>query len=329
MNFAARAASPCATAGTARHAPTMPSAPTQNFAAARLLPFVAAAAGIALFCVMDALLKSASIQIGVYSALLFRSLAGTALLLPLWLVHVGKLPSRAALRIHALRAAVVAAMAVFFFWGLVRMPMAEAIAISFIAPLVALYLAALLLGERIRRTAVIASLFGIAGVVVIAAGRLGSEAGEAQSASALGIASVLASALLYAWNLVIQRQQALLAPPVEVAFFQALFMGLILSVAAPWLLRWPTPGVLLEVTAAAALAGLALVMLTWAYARAEAQALVPFEYTALVWAALLGWMWFGDPVMPSTIAGAALVILGSWIAASKRGGEGKDASSAS
>jgi S-adenosylmethionine uptake transporter len=308
---------------------TMPSAPAQNPAAGRLLPFMAAAAGIALFCVMDALVKSASIQIGVYSALLFRSLAGTALLLPLWLLQVGKLPSRAALRIHALRAAVVAAMAVFFFWGLVRMPMAEAIALSFIAPLVALYLAALLLGERIRRTAVVASLFGIAGVVVIAAGRLGSEAGEAQSASALGIASVLASALLYAWNLVIQRQQALLAPPVEVAFFQAMFMGIILAVAAPWLLRWPTADVLIETTAAAALAGTALVLLTWAYARAEAQALVPFEYTALIWAALLGWLWFGDPLTPSTLAGAALVIAGSWLAAARTGQPAQQASSAS
>jgi S-adenosylmethionine uptake transporter len=294
-----------------------------------LLPFVVAATGIALFCVMDALIKSASIQIGVYSALLLRSLAGTALLLPVWRVQIGKAPSREALRIHALRAAVVTAMAVFFFWGLVRMPMAEAIAISFIAPLVALYLAALLLKERIRRTAVIASLFGLAGVAVIAAGRLGSEAGAAQSASALGIASVLASALLYAWNLVIQRQQALLAPPAEVAFFQALFMAIILSVAAPWLLRWPSAGVLLEVTAAAALAGTALMLLTWAYARAEAQALVPFEYTALIWAALLGWLWFADPLTPSTVAGAALVIAGSWLAAARPGPTGQAASSAS
>lgn len=307
----------------------MQSAPAQNSAAARLLPFVAAAAGIALFCVMDALIKSASIRIGVYSALLFRSLAGTALLLPFWLGQVGKPPSGEALRVHALRAAVVAAMAAFFFWGLVRMPMAEAIAISFIAPLVALYLAAVLLGERIRRTTVIASLFGIAGVVVIAAGRLGSEAGEVQSASALGIASVLASALLYAWNLVIQRQQALLAPPVEVAFFQALFMGIILAGAAPWLLRWPTVDDLIETTAAAALAGMALVLLTWAYARAEAQALVPMEYTALIWAALLGWLWFADPLTPSTLAGAALVIAGSWLAAAKPGRARSEASSTS
>jgi S-adenosylmethionine uptake transporter len=64
-------------------------------------------------------------------------------------------------------------MAVLFFWGLVRMPMAEAMALSFVAPLIALYLAAVLLGERIRASAVIGSLLGILGVAVIAMGQFG------------------------------------------------------------------------------------------------------------------------------------------------------------
>jgi S-adenosylmethionine uptake transporter len=77
-----------------------------------------------------------------------------------------------------------------------------------------------LLGETIRPAAIFASLFGIAGVGVIAAGRLG-ESGDL-AASVPGIAAILASAVFYAWNLILQRQQALLSGPVEVALFQNL-----------------------------------------------------------------------------------------------------------
>ena len=48
---------------------------------------------------------------------------------------------------------------------------------------------------------------------------------------------------------------------------------------------------------------------------AEAQALVPVEYTGFVWAALFGWLKFGEPVGLATLAGALLIVIGSWIAA--------------
>ena len=135
------------------------------------LPFLSVTAGIATFSIMDALMKSASIAGGVYNALLFRALIGSALIVPVWLLAGGRWPDAAVLRIHALRSAVVACMAVLFFWGLVRLPMAEGMALSFIAPLVALYLAAVMLGETIRPVAIVASLFGLVGVVVIALAR--------------------------------------------------------------------------------------------------------------------------------------------------------------
>ena len=72
---------------------------------------------------------------------------------------------------------------------------AEAIALSFIAPLVALYLAALVLGESIRGRAVGASLMGLAGVAVIVLGRAGSPSAAAGHEEALwGTASILLGA---------------------------------------------------------------------------------------------------------------------------------------
>lgn len=282
-----------------------------------LLPFLSVTTGIATFSVMDALMKSASIDGGVYNAMLLRSGVGSLLMLPVWLLAGGRWPRLPVLRIHALRSAVAACMAGLFFWGLVRLPMAEAMALSFISPLVALYLAAVLLGETIRPAAILASLFGIAGVAVIAAARLGEGADMTNSAP--GIAAVLLSAVFYAWNLILQRQQAQVASPVDVALFQNLFVGLILVFGAPWFAAWPSAAVLRDVTGGAVLAAISLMLLSWGYARAEAQALVPLEYTAFIWAALAGWFGFGEAVTASTALGTALIVLGCWIATRRAG----------
>jgi len=277
-----------------------------------LLPFVSVAAGIACFSMMDAMMKGASTATGVYTAVLVRNLVGCGMMLPVWLLAGGNWPRGEALKVHVLRSAVVACMAPLFFWGLVRVPMAEAIAISFIAPLIALYLAAVMLNETIPSRAIIASLCGIAGVAVIAAARLGNDA--AGAVSGWGIAAILCSAAFYAWNLVLQRRQALIAGPLEVAFFQNFFVALFFLPAAPWLASLPSAHGLAWIAGAAVLAAAALVLLSWGYARAEAQALMPIEYSGFLWAALFGWLWFDEAVTAATLAGTALIVAGCWIA---------------
>lgn len=281
-----------------------------------LLPFVAAIAGIAVFSAMDAMMKGAALAAGVYTAVFLRNALGAAMMAPVWLAAGRPMSGRAALVVHVQRAVVTSGMALLFFYALTLLPLAEAIALSFIAPLIALYLAALLLGEQIRPSAVIASLMGIAGVAVIAASRL--QGGAYSAESAWGIAALLSSAVLYALNLVLQRKQALLSSPVEIALVQNLFMAMILAMAAPWLLHWPSLPALGLIALSALLAVLALLMLSWAYARAEAQALVPVEYTGFLWAALFGWLMFAEPVGPATVAGAVLIVVGSWIAARRQ-----------
>jgi drug/metabolite transporter (DMT)-like permease len=278
-----------------------------------LLPIFAAIAGIAIFSTMDAVMKGAALIAGVYTAVFLRNAFGAVMMVPLWLAVGRPMSGRAALIVHLQRAAVTSGMAILFFYALTLLPLAEAIALSFIAPLIALYLAALMLGEQIRPSAILASLLGLAGVVVIVAARLGG--GQGATGSLAGTAALLASAVLYALNLVLQRKQALLAGPVEIALSQNLFMGLILSLAAPWLLDWPQPPGLGLIALSSLLAIGALLLLSWAYARAEAQALVPVEYTGFLWAALLGWLWFDEPVGAATVAGTVLIVAGSWIAA--------------
>ena len=279
----------------------------------RLMPFLAVAAGIASFSLMDGLMKSASLAVGAFSAMLWRSLISAGVLTPLWLARREPRPRGTVLRLHALRGLNSAGMATSFFWGLKFLPLAEGIAISFIAPLIALYLAAVMLGEQVTRRAVWASVLGLAGVGVIAAARLTS--GGYSDDAALGIGAILFSAVLYAWNLILQRQQALLAPPREVATFQALFTSLFLGLLAPWLLQWPDLPVTLHLGASALLATVSLMLISWGYGRAETQVLLPIEYSAFIWAAIIGWFMFQEALTLPVVAGAVLIVIGCWIAA--------------
>ena len=219
------------------------------------------------------------------------------------------------MKLHLMRSGVAGVMAVLFFYGVVRTPLADAIALSFIAPLIALYLAAVMLGETIGGRAILASLLGLAGVAVIAAARLSAQ--TLGGNAAWGIGMILFSAVLYAWNLILQRRQALLAGPTEVAAFQAVFTGLTLSFAAPWLLQLPSAAVMIDVAGAAVLATISLMLISWGYGREETQVLLPLEYSAFIWAALTGWVMFGEELTLPTIAGAALIVTGCLIAARK------------
>ncbi|HNJ47341.1 MAG TPA: DMT family transporter [Novosphingobium sp.] len=280
------------------------------------MPFLAVAAGIASFSVMDALMKSASLSLGAYNAMLWRSLVGIVLIAPLWKLKGGHWPKGAIMRLHAQRGLNSAVMATSFFWGLKYLPLAEGMAISFIAPLIALYLAAALLGETIGRTALLASALGLAGVLVIAAARLGR--GEYDPKVAWGIVAILFSALTYAWNLILQRRQAQLASPLEVAMFQAFFTSLFLLVAAPWLATVPQGSAWAEIGGSSVLAAISLMLISWGYGREETQVLLPLEYSAFIWAALLGWLVFGEGLTAPTVAGAVLIVAGCLLAAPRK-----------
>ncbi|HEX6375378.1 MAG TPA: DMT family transporter [Allosphingosinicella sp.] len=279
------------------------------------IPFAVAALGIALFSAMDALMKGLSLAIGTYNALLWRTLAGAVIGGAVFFLRRSPRPAREALRVHLIRGTMGSVLALLFFWGLARVPMAQAIALAFVAPLIALYLAAVLLKERIERSAILASLLGFVGVVVILAGQAQAELGRE---ALLGSIAILCSAALYAWNIILMRQQAQLAGPVEIAFFTALIMGGCFLLAAPFLASPPPPAELPAIWTAAALAFGSLILLSWAYARAEAQRLAPVEYTGFIWAALFGFLIFAEPVQPLTVAGAAMIVIACWAATRPR-----------
>lgn len=277
-----------------------------------MIPVLVCALAIFLLSAMDAAMKSLVIAVGVYNTVLWRSMLATVVAGAGWSAGPRSLPAPSVLRLHALRAVVVAIVLLCFFWGLARLPLAEAIGLSFVAPLFALLLAALLLGEKIQRQAIWASLAGIAGVAIIMAGQFGQSSYTRDAL--LGTVAVLVATVFYAYNLILSRQQAQVAKPVEIMLFQNLSVGVILGVAAPWLGVALPSNLWLPLAGVTALSLAGQFLMSWAYARAEAQYLIPTEYSAFIWAIALGFFFFDEAVTWTTLAGAGLIVASCLIA---------------
>lgn len=270
------------------------------------------AIGVASFSLMDAVMKGLSLALGAYSALLWRSIVASSAMSVVMAATRNRWPPADVLRLHILRGMMIAPMGVLFFWSLTVLPLAEAIALSFIAPVIALYLSAITLREKIGRNPVIAAAMGMIGVAVILTGKF---RGEYDANALAGALAVLVSAVLFAFNLVLQRQQAQKANMVEISFFQNVVVLSLLLPFAPWALSglpgiyWPM------VFASAALAIVAQMLLSRAYARTPASRLIPLEYSAFGWAALLGWLMFDEKLTWTVIVGVVLIVIACLVAA--------------
>ncbi|MBW7944879.1 MAG: DMT family transporter [Sphingomonadaceae bacterium] len=266
-------------------------------------PMLLAFLAIALLCAMDAVIKLSAQTHTIITVTFMRYAAGAVLALPLML-RFGKAPlSRDALQGHAVRGLVIAAAAYLFFYGLWAIPIAEAIAISFIAPLLVPLIARVLLGERMRVINVAACLVGFGGVLVTVTGHVSMPTPNRTE----GIAAVFVSAVLYALSVVLLRQRATRDDPQVISFLAAAFPALYTAPFALLAAPLPAPGAIPLFALMGALGTGGILLLAYAYARAEAQKLVVFEYTALGWGALLGWLLFGESVRPQVIVGGAIV----------------------
>lgn len=194
------------------------------------------------------------------------------------------------------------------------MPLAQAIALTFIAPLIALMLAALFLHEKIGGKSIVGSIAAFAGVLVIVLGQARAELGPEVL---LGSVAIIGSALCYACNIVLMRHQALAAKPLEITFFQSLTVLVLWLAVVPFagLPVMPSAYWWMWIAIAAAMSTSGAMLFAWGYARAEASYLAVTEYSAFLWAALCGWFVFREPVSTYTIAGAALIVGGCIVAA--------------
>jgi S-adenosylmethionine uptake transporter len=275
--------------------------------------FIAALGAVAVLSVMDAVMKHLVLAIGIIAVSVWRSAANLLLSLILYRPSRVRWPEAKVLRVHLLRGAVLTVMAALFFWGIGRVPLAQAIALTFIAPLIAMFLAALMLGEKVGRNSIAGSLVAFAGVIAIVLGQARSHAGPDVL---LGTAAIMLSALCYAFNIVLMRRQALAAAPLEINFFQGA------TILALWLLALPFVGMpawpaeqLQWIAVASLLSTAGTLLFAWGYARGPASYLAATEYSGFIWASILGWLVFREHVSMTTLGGAALIVGGCLIAA--------------
>ena len=275
--------------------------------------FAAALGAVAVLSIMDAVMKHLVIAIGIYSVSVWRSLLTLIMAAIIYLPRRIGWPTRKLFKIHIGRGVIVTIMAVLFFWGIGRVPLAQAISLTFIAPLLALLLAALTLGEHISPKSIIGSAAAFFGVVVIVFGQSHAQLGPEVL---LGSAAIIGSALCYAVNIVLMRRQALAADPMEITFFQSV------TIAILWMATVPIFGIPQSPAAdwiwlviAALLSTAGGLLFAWAYARAEAGYLSVTEYSGFLWASALGWLVFRESVSLYTIAGAAMIVTGCLIGA--------------
>lgn len=251
---------------------------------------------------MDAVVKHLTQGHAVALVVFGRYVAGSVFAVAVWWLQSRPPLTRAMLVPHLARGVLIAATAFLFYWALARLTLAETITLGFTTPLMIPPLAALFLGERMRRGVLASAALGFAGVLVTVQGAP-SFSGD----RALALAAVLAASVTYALAAVIMRARAARDGATIVTMTAAVVPALLL---APAVLDLPPPPLadLGWFAALGLLGNIGIQLLARAYARAEAQALGVLEFTALPWAALLGWFVFGEGVRPQVWLGAAIII---------------------
>jgi drug/metabolite transporter (DMT)-like permease len=201
--------------------------------------------------------------------------------------------------LQALRAGCLLGTSLFFTTGLMYIPMAEATAINFLAPLLITALSVPLLGETVTRKQWAAVLVGFSGVLIIV-----HPGGELFTPASL---LPLCSALCFAFYQLPTRMLSTYDSPTTSNFFAGLFNSLVMSALVPFF--WQTPQLkhLPFMLALGTFGMVAHLLLTQAFRFAAPAMLAPFSYCQIVFAGLLGYIVFDHA--PSLLAQLGITVI--------------------
>ncbi|MBS7543379.1 DMT family transporter [Ancylobacter oerskovii] len=275
-------------------------------------PALLAVAGIFLLSIMDGMIKFVGETHSTPQVAFMRYLAGGSMAFLVFAAMRTRLPSRETLRPHAWRSLVVTATALSFFYALSVLPLAVVLALSFTSPIFIALFAAMILGERPTGSVVIAIGIGFLGVLVVLFSQIAP--GAAEEANLLGIAAALVSAVTYALSMVVLKSRAARDPLSTIVLLQNLFPALLIAPLGVMFWTAPDAGELALMLLIGALGTAGHLCLAAAYQRADASRLGVFEYTAFIWAILIGFFAFGEIPGAATLLGAGLIIGGALIA---------------
>ncbi|TVQ34932.1 MAG: DMT family transporter [Geminicoccaceae bacterium] len=269
----------------------------------------------------DALMKWLSPTYALHQAVFVRSLFSVGLLLAIAVFTTG-LASLKTKRpgLHLLRGLLVIFINSVYFLALAAMPLAEAMAIFFVAPLFITLFSVPMLGERIGPWRLAAVVIGLLGVVVML-----RPGGEGLELTAL---LPVAAAIAYAFMQLLTRRLGMTDRALTMTFsMQSCFLVFSLVVGLgigdgrfgdvehpswAFLLRawtWPEPHDVAILALCGTMVALGGILISQAYRLVEATAVAPFEYTALPIAVFWGWLMWGD--MPDLVAWTGLLLIAS------------------
>ncbi len=247
----------------------------------------------------------------------FRNFFGLLVLLPVLLrARLATLRTEH-FGLHAWRSGLQSMAMLMFFTALTLSPLADISALSFLAPLFATVGAALLLGEIVRLRRWSALAIGFAGAMVV----LGPGFQEISP----GLLLVVVSSAIWGATMLIIKKLGNTDSSLTITAYMALLMTPITLVPALFVWRGPT---LLELAGLAVLAALGTVghlAMAQSFKEADASAVLPLEFTRLIWAALFGfWLFAEVPGLRTWIGGAMIFAAVTYIAyreAHLRGGD--------
>lgn len=216
---------------------------------------------------------------------------------------------RARLGANALRGVLLALATLFFFWALTFLPLAEAVAIFFVEPLLLTLISALLLGEPIGWRRLGAIGVGFVGALIVLR----------PSFEEVGLAACLPllAAVSFAFYLTLTRHVAKDTDPVAMQLWAGLFGALCLAAAMAFGALggiavldpvWPSASAWLMLAALGLIATVGHMLIVQAFRLAPAGVLAPFQYLEIIAATILGLLIFQDFPDPVTWIGIAIII---------------------
>lgn len=204
-------------------------------------------------------------------------------------------------RLVLVRAACLAGASLLVGLALTRMPVAEATAVVFMAPLLVVLLAGQLLREQVGLFGWLAAIAGFGGVLMIARPGGGLDPG--------GVVFALGAAALIAAYQLLSRVLASSERTLALLFYTALVGALLFGLLLPWYWDGQPPTLLQAVLllGMGVMGGLGHYLFTSAHRYAPASTLAPVMYVQLVWASLLGWLVFDHVPEPLSLLGMGVV----------------------
>ncbi len=264
-----------------------------------------------VFTLMATLVKLASADFPIGEIVFFRSFFA---LIPviLWMAARGRLPEALytqRLHRHFFRSLAGAGGMFTGFTALALLPIADATAIGYAAPLMTVVLAVIFLGEKVRVYRWSAVAVGFIGVLVILSDYVGPDASAVQQGSAFGAAIAVASAFLGATATTQVRAMVRTEAASTIVLYFSLFCaaaGLGSIPFTPW--SMPGWGDAAMLVGAGIFGGIGQVTMTQSFRHADASLIAPFDYISMIWALVVSLVVFNTWPSAIMLLGTGIVI---------------------